>query len=118
VHLAQKTVTSGGRLTVRLRTSPHAKVSLLLQVTAVRFVTKGKGKHRKRTRRTVVLYRLILHGVADKHGQFTGSLHVTYKLSKATTATLTVTVRIGRNTTTRNTRVVVRPRRLKPKHKR
>lgn len=98
-------------LTLRVSTAPRAQVSLTLRVTTTKLSFTGAGKHRKRVTRTVVLYQVGGRGNADKHGQFGGRVRVAYKPAKPVQATLTVTVRAGRATTTRAARVTILPAR-------
>lgn len=103
-------VTSGGTLSIRVQSAPRAAIQMTLAVTATRVKTTGKGAHRKRVKRTVVLYRVSYHGRANRHGRLTGRLHVTYKAARAVRARLSVTAHTATGTVTRTATVTIRPR--------
>ena len=104
-----RSVTSGHTLRLHLQALAHARISATLRVTTTRVVVTGKGKHRKRTVRTVVLYAVTREGAADARGRATLSLPVRYKPSKPAAGMLTATERAGGATTTRTAPVTIRP---------
>src|SRR5205085_9837437 len=69
----------------------------------------GKGAHRTRTTRRVVLYHTALHGRADTHGRFSPLLHVAYQPHRPVMATLTVRARTTCSTATKRTSLTILP---------
>ncbi len=96
-------------LTVVLHTARGAHVTATLQVTVRRTITIGKGKKTVHTTRTVVLYHTAVHGMVDRHGTYTARLHVTYKVKKATGASVITTATLYGVTATRTRGVAILP---------
>ena len=107
--LGSHTVVSGTTLQVRVRTVAHAKARVMLQVTTHKTVVTGKGKHHKKTTRTVVLYTVAVSGKAGSHGRYMGKLLVRYKTTKPTAALVTAQVQSGRAKATRSAKVTIAP---------
>jgi len=112
IRLAQRSVTSGSRLTLRANTAPRAQVSAMLQVVTTKVTVIGMGRHRKQVRRTVVLYRATAQGTADRRGQLMLNPRLAYKPAKPMQASLVVTARGTCSIATRTIQVTVRPQRL------
>ena len=74
---------------VSLHAAPLVPVKVALHVMAPT-VAGGKGKHRTRAARTVVLYRIGSRGRTDAHGRLTGRLLVTYRPGERVRALVTV----------------------------
>ena len=96
-------------LAVRIRTTPHARVVVGVQVVAKTAVVTGKGRHRKRIIHAVVLYHAQLQGAANGRGQFNGTVRITYRPAKPVPAHLTVTVRMARRMVSRTVGVTILP---------
>ncbi len=109
LDLPQSTVLGGGVLHVRITTMARTRVTVTLQVTTTRSTFTGKGKRRRRVAHTIVLYTVTGQGTTGAHGHLNGQLRVTYKPSRPTQATLTVTVRGPRGATARTARVTIQP---------
>jgi hypothetical protein len=54
----------------------------LLHVLTSQEVVRGTGGRRTGVRKVVVLYQVVLHGLADGHGRFTGHVRITYRLAR------------------------------------
>jgi len=102
-------VRTGRVLTVFLHTARGAHVTATLQVTVRRTVTIGKGKKTVHTTRTVVLYHTAVRGMVDRHGTYTARLRVTYKVKKATGASVITTATLYGVTATRTRGVAILP---------
>ncbi|MCA1599100.1 MAG: hypothetical protein LC769_08785, partial [Chloroflexi bacterium] len=102
-------VRTGRVLTVVLHTARGAHVTATLQVTVRRTVTIGKGKKTVHTTRTVVLYHTAVRGMVDRHGTYTARLRVTYKVKKATGASVITTATLYGVTATRTRGVAILP---------
>ncbi len=107
---AQLRVRSGGTLLVRVHTMAQAHVDLFLTVTTVRAVTTGKGSHRDRAQRVVVLYRTTAAGVVPHSGLYVARLHVAYRIARTVHATLQVNVRTSHSHRSRTVTVLITPR--------
>jgi predicted outer membrane repeat protein len=105
-------VTGGGRLPLTIHAAPHAAITASLDVVATQVVTHGKGAHRTRTTRRIVLYHTALHGSADAHGRFTAQMPVAYQPLSPVVATLTVRATTPCSTATRQTPLTVLPLRI------
>ena len=57
-----------------------------MQVVTRKVAVNGQGKHRRRVTRTVVLYQATSQGTANRRGQFTGKLRITYTSAKPVAA--------------------------------
>ena len=102
-------VRTGRVLTVFLHTVRGAHVTATLQVTAKRTSYTGSGKKRHRVTRTVVLYHTAVRGMVDRHGTYTARLRVTYKVKKATGASVITTATLYGVTATRARGVAILP---------
>ena len=102
-------VRTGRILTVVLHTARGAHVTATLQVTTKRTSYTGSGKKRRRVTRTVVLYRTAARGIVDRHGTYTARLRVTYKVKRATGASVIATATLYGVTTTRAHGVAILP---------
>jgi photosystem II stability/assembly factor-like uncharacterized protein len=105
----QHTVASGGYLAFRVKTAPHGHTSITIAVTTTRVVTVGKGKAKRRVRRTVVLYRVSERGTADHLGRLNLRVHLTYRPNHAMRAGVSVVVQSGRLTRRWSTTTTIRP---------
>jgi hypothetical protein len=102
---------SAGTVSISARTVARARLTVVVRVLAKKTVVIGKGTHRRRVVRTVVLYQASVTGRADARGRFQGKLHVTYKAAKQTRALLAVTAQAGCAATTARLRLTILPRR-------
>lgn len=109
ISLSSQRVVSGDILTVRVRTVPHARVDGTLRVETTRVMLTGKGKHRHRVVRTVVLYQPKLQGMADGQGRLTAHLRVTYKPVRSVQALLAIAVRVAHDALTKKVPVMILP---------
>ena len=100
---------TGRVLTVVLHTARGARVTATLQVTAKRTSYTGSGKKRHRVTRTVVLYHTAVHAMVDRHGTYIARLRVTYKVKKATGASVITTATLYGVTATRTRGVAILP---------
>lgn len=82
---------SGDRLTVQLQAAPHDHIVADIRVLENTVVVTGKGTHRARITRGIVLYHTTLHGIADPRGRFTGHARLTYRARLKAAAFVTVT---------------------------
>jgi hypothetical protein len=92
-----------------LRTVPHGQVTVALQVATSHAQVTGRGKHRKRVVRVVVLYSADTGGIADGRGRFTGRLRLSYRARTPMQAGLLATVRSGSATATRRLQMTLLP---------
>ena len=111
LHLSQRSIFGGGRFPYSITTAPGARGKVTLQVTTTTLVWKGKGKHRKRVKQSVVLYTATRQGTADTHGRLKSSLRVAYQPSDAVRAGLSVTTQAacGRAGPKLHTQVTIQP---------
>jgi len=100
---------TGRVLTVFLHTARGAHVTATLQVTAKRTSYTGSGKKRHRVTRTVVLYHTAVRGMVDRNGTYTARLRVTYKVKKATGASVITAATLYGVTATRTRGVAILP---------
>jgi len=92
-----------------LHTARGAHVTATLQVTAKRTSYTGSGKKRHRVTRTVVLYHTAVRGMVDRNGTYTARLRVTYKVKKATGASVITAATLYGVTATRTRGVAILP---------
>lgn len=117
IVLSSHNVRSGGVLTIRIHTAPRSRVTAVLEVVTKKVIVTGKGRHRKRTVKTTVLYRVRLHGTADVHGQLTERIRIAYRPARTVQARLTGLAQLARRSATRTSWVLIRPQ-LRPSHHR
>jgi len=98
-------------LSVSIRMVAYAHVTLTLQVLGRRTVLVGKGKHRRRMVRVVVLYAATMRGTTGRQGRLTGRLPITYRPARPVQATLSVTVRGKDSLATAHMSVLLKPHR-------
>ncbi len=84
-------IVSGGTTTIQIHSVPRARIATFVQVMVQHVTVTGVGAHRRQRLRTQTLYRAMTYAVADKHGQFTWKLHVTYSPAKPMPVRLTIT---------------------------
>jgi hypothetical protein len=109
VSLAPRLVVSGRVLTIHVRTSPYARVSLVFRVVTKTAMSRGHGKRRQQVWQTRVWYRLVRQGNANRRGQYSARLRVTYHPIKGASAWLTVTVHTAKGTASRTMTVTMQP---------
>jgi hypothetical protein len=114
VHLQQRSVVTGGTLTVGIRTAARARNKVMVQVLARKTIVTGAGRHRRRVAQSVVAYRTALHGTADRHGRFTARLRIAYRLASLAPARLTVTALKGCSSAAHTLGLTIRPRPQQP----
>jgi hypothetical protein len=102
---------SGGSLTITLHTGALGRVGITLEVDTRRDTVTGRGRHRHHVRRLVTLYRLVLSGTADRHGQFSRRLRISYRPTKPVPATIRVQVRMSQGTAAGTATTTILPRR-------
>jgi uncharacterized protein YycO len=107
--LVPRPVVSGSMVTIRIRTDARAKVTVTLLVAMQKRRFVGKGKHRHQTVRTLVLYRAVVHGTANAHGQLTARLRMTYKPLRPVQAIVTVRAQTPHTSVTRTAVVIIQP---------
>jgi len=83
---------SAGMLSVSIRTAANAHVTVTLQVFGRQTVLVGKGKHRGRMVRVVVLYAATMRGTTGRQGRLTGRLPIAYRSARPVQAALSVIV--------------------------
>jgi hypothetical protein len=110
VRLQQRSVVTGGTLTVGIRTAARASSNVMMQVVTQKTLVTGTGRHRRRVTRSVVLYRTALRGTADRHGRFTARLRIAYRLSMLAPARLTVTALKGCSSAAHTVGLTILPR--------
>jgi len=98
-------------LSVSVRTVANAHVTVTLQVFGRRTVLVGKGKHRGRMVRVVVLYAATMRGTTGRQGRLTGRLPITYRPARPVQAFLSVTVRGKDSSATARMSVLLKPHR-------
>lgn len=109
IHTAQRSVVAGGTLAVRIVTAARAKVTVMIQVIKKTIVVSGRGKHRKRITRTVVLYRTTRQSTVDAHGHLTTNVRIYYRTSRAVQALVSVVARLAHDSATRTAGVTIQP---------
>jgi aryl-phospho-beta-D-glucosidase BglC (GH1 family) len=108
IHLSQRSVVTGGTLTVGIRTAAHARNMVMVQVVTRKTDVTGAGRHRQQVTRSIVTYRTALRGTADRHGRFTARLRIAYRL--AAPARLVVTALKGCSSAADTLGLAIRPR--------
>jgi hypothetical protein len=114
IRLSQRSVVTGGTLTVGIRTAAHARNTVMVQVVTRKMIVIGAGRHRRRVTRPVVAYRAALRGTADRHGRFTARLRIGYRLARLAPARLTVTALKGCRSAAHTLGLTIRPRPQQP----
>jgi len=102
---------SARALSVSIRTAANAHVTVTLQVFGRRTVLVGKGKHRGRMVRKVVLYAVTMRGTTGRQGRLTGRLPITYRPARPVQAALSVAVRGKDSSATARMSVLLKPHR-------
>jgi len=98
-------------LSVSIRTVANAHVTVTLQVFGRRTVLVGKGKHRQRVVRVVVLYAATMRSTTGRQGRLTGRLPIAYRPARPVQAALSVTVRGRDSLATAHMSILLKPHR-------
>ena len=114
IRLAQRSVVTGGTLTVGIRTAAHARNTVMVQVVTRKTILTGTGRQRRPVTRSVVAYRTALRGTADRHGRLTARLRIAYRLARLAPARLTVTALKGCSSAAHTLGLTIRPRPQQP----
>ncbi|HKC73208.1 MAG TPA: cellulase family glycosylhydrolase, partial [Chloroflexota bacterium] len=114
IRLSQRSVVTGGTLTVGIHTAAHARNTVMVQVVTRKTIVTGAGRHRRQVTRSIVAYRAALRGTADRHGRFTARLRIAYRLARLAPARLTVTALKGCSSAAHTLALTIRPRSQQP----
>jgi hypothetical protein len=97
IHLPSAHVVGGGILRISVHTVARGLVTMTLQVATTRTVATRSGTH---VTRTVVRYKRQVHGIADKHGQFTKGIRIDYEPVRPERLVVVVTVHMAQGIAT------------------
>jgi hypothetical protein len=107
--VASSGIIHNGYTAVSLQTKAGTKVRVTLQVQHQLTAATAKNGLTPSASKSVALFSTSITGVADKHGRFSGLLHVTYTPKHAMVARVEIAVQAGKAISRRTFQVVMQP---------